>query len=176
VDRAVTYTVPATVAGGGTSTAAQFNAAQASAAAIASHAEMSYVNPAGFTLAASTTAKVPLNTEVSDSYDGMTDLVNSRIVIRQAGLYRVRLVSLGTSGFTWTQFVRKNGAGSLMSQAYPFGLNYRLDWAFSFAVSDYIEAWYTNSNGSTILLTDQNLISPYPDGTVFGLKAEWIAP
>jgi hypothetical protein len=177
VGRPVTYTAPPTVSTGGTSTAAQFNAAlRDDVAAMASKAEISLVNPTGYTLAASTTAKLPLDTLISDSPDTMVDLVNNRLVIKQAGTYRVRIVSLGTTGFTWTQFVRKNGSGSLMSQAYAFGLNYELDWAFAFAVNDYIEFWYTNSNGSTILLTDQNLISPYPDGTVFGMRAEWVAP
>jgi hypothetical protein len=155
MDGAVTYTVPATVSTGGTSTAAQFTAAQASVSAIASKAHASYVSPAGITLAASTTAKVPLNTTVNDSYDGMVDLVNSRIVIRQAGTYRVRLYTIGITSFTWTQFVRKNGAGSLMSQANAFGANYELDWAFASASA-------TTSRPGTRTATARRSSSPTP--------------
>jgi hypothetical protein len=175
---AVTYTVPATVVDGRhLDRRAVHRRAGIRLGDRVEGARLSYVNPGGITLAASTTAKVPLNTTVNDSYDGMVDLVNSRIVIRQAGTYRVRLYTIGITSFTWTQFVRKNGAGSLMSQANAFGANYELDWAFAFSVGDYIEAWYTNGNGSSIFLTDASVInSPYPDGTVFGLQAEWISP
>jgi hypothetical protein len=177
----VTYTAPATVSTGGTSTAAQFNAAMASVAALASRCSMSYEDdPAssiGFTIAASSTAKLPVTmTADADSPDGMLDLPNQRIVIRQAGTYRIFCGAGTPGGNPWTLFVRKNGTGSLMSvNGFGAGVNQELDWAFPFIVGDYLELWATNPNAFPLVVF-------LPCGTVGDdttwafFRAEWIAP
>lgn len=173
----MTYTAPATVATAGTSAAAQFNAAlRDDVAAMASRASMSYQSAGGFTMPASTTAKAPAMATDWDSPDGMVDLVNQRIVIQQAGKYRILAGSGYAGGTAWTLFVRKNGAGTLVSQnGLGIGFNFELDWAASLLVGDYLELWYTNPAGAPLVIFQEN---PYVgiDGTFFVLRAEWVAP
>lgn len=163
----MTFTTPATVTTGGTSASAQFNAALgADVAALASHAALGFVAGdavSGYLLPSGTNKIVGMVT-LYDSPDGMVDLVNQRIVIRQAGTYRVY-----TSGFA-NGFVRKNGSGTLLQQNLIPGST---EWAYPFVVNDYIELWYTNGGGPVVTTG----YAPDGDGlTIFTLRAEWVAP
>lgn len=179
----MTFTTPATATTGGTSTAAQFNAALgADIAALASRCSMgtpsgTYSGSAGYLLNPSSTAKIKGLAADFDSPDTMLDLVNQRIVFKQAGMYRVAAYGgLAISASPWTMFVRKNGAGSLMSiNGASFGVNWLVDWAFAFAVNDYIELWATNPNAFALTISGEG--GPYlADGGLFRLLAEWVAP
>jgi hypothetical protein len=164
----LTYTTPATVTTGGTSASAQFNAAlRDDASALASIAEIAYSSGqlTGYTFPASSTTKIVGMTTVYDSPDGMVDLVNQRIVIRQAGTYRVYHSSpIGS-------FVRKNGTTTLFAVGLTQG---GTEWAFALAVNDYLELWYTNSTGSPVVTSQYPFDAP--DGTIFTLRTDWVSP
>lgn len=173
--RPVTYTTPATVSTGGTSTAAQFNAAlRDNVTALASHAQLSFSAGTGVILSASTTAQVTGMVKDLDSADGMVDLVNQRIVCKQAGTYRILADAGAAPAGTFTLFVKKNSSSTLMSKGPAFFAT--IDYAFALAVNDYVELWTTNGNAFAITVLPPMGDGAGPDNMVFRLFVEWVAP